>query len=900
VAHLNNEHIDYIIKDLHYRGIVLDGFQDEVIDHVCSAIESEMEKGKRFLDAYRDVLKTFGRTEGLRQTQREILQSENKTTRLMLQNYLKIAFRALSKQRFYSFINITGLALGVAACLLILLYVQHELSYDRHHSNADRTYRVNGEIKFGGNHYRMAVAPAPMAHSLVDEYPEIESVVRFRGTGHFLVKREHAKERIREHNVIWADSTFFKVFTVPVIKGDPNSALGDPNTIAISESIAHKYFGEEDPLGETMILDETACKVIAVFQDMPVTSHFHFDILISMEGLSEAKSTMYLSNNFNTYILLRQGADAKQLEQKFPQLVMKYWGPQAAQMIGGEFSLEKFVQDGNKLEYTLMPLTDIHLHSDLTAELGVNSDITYVYLFSAIALFSLVIACINFMNLSTARSSNRAKEVGVRKVLGSLRSHLVRQFLTESVLLSISAFVLAIGIAFAVLPFFNSFAQIQLSLPFNNPLFYVLIFVLALITGVLAGIYPSFFLSAFQPAKVLKGHVSLGTGKSFVRGALVVFQFSISIFLIIGTFTVERQLNFIQNKKVGFNKNQVIMISDMYALGDQQEAFKNEVLKNSFITHGTISGYIPVEGGWRNDNTYWPEGSQPTEENMVGLQVWRVDYDYLETMGMNIVAGRRFSREFVSDSSATILTQTAVRHFNLGDNPLGKKISTFDGENPDGTPNTNSVKSFTVIGVVEDFHFESLKQNITPLAFFLRKSPGYALFRFEAKNTQDVIGALERTWKSMAPGEPFQYSFMDESFGRMYASEQRLGKIFAGFAGLAIIIACLGLFALTAYTAEQRTKEIGIRKVLGASVSSIVVLLSREFGKLIVLAFVLSAPLAWFAVDWWLKSYTYKVNVGILVYVLAGLSAFLIAWLTMGYQSIKAATANPVNSLRSE
>lgn len=898
----NNEHIDYIIKDLHYRGIVLEGIQEEMIDHICSAVEAEMEKGERFIDAYQLVLKKFGHTSGLRQTQKETFRSENQTQRLMLRNYFKIAFRNLSKHRFYSFINIAGLALGVAACLLIMLFVQHEISYDQYHTKSNRIYRINGEIKFAGNHYRLAVASAPFAQTLMEESPEIEAAVRFRSRGSYLVKRENAQESFREFDVVWADSAFFKIFSVPVLSGNPNNALKEPNTIAISRKMAEKYFKNEDPIGENLIMDnsQTPFTVTAVFENMPLTGHFRFDILISMAGLEEAKSTSFLSNNFNTYLLLREGADAKALEKKLPRFLATHAGPQAAEAFGGEFTMEKFLASGNKWEYTLMPITDIHLKSDLTAELGTNSDITYVYLFTAVAVFIVLIACINFMNLSTARSSNRAKEVGIRKVMGSLRSHLVRQFLMESVLLSVFAFILAIGIAFASLPSFNSLSQLELSLPLGNPLFYALLLFTSMIVGGLAGLYPSFFLSAFEPIKVLKGQLSLGSKSGLIRGALVVFQFSISIFLIIGTFTVDRQLDFIQNKKVGFNKDQVIMISDVYALNNQTEAFKTEVLKNSFITHGTISGFIPVNGGWRSDNSSWPEGSQPTGENIVGLQNWMVDHDYVQAMGMKIILGRAFSKDFPSDSNAVILNQTAVKDFHFEDNPIGRKIASFNSDNPDGTPNTNDIRLRTVIGVVEDFHFESLKQNITPLSLLLGKSPGYASFRFQAKNTKDVIDAIEKTWKRLAPGQPFQYSFLNESFGRMYASEQRLGKIFGGFAGLAIVIACLGLFALTAFTAEQRTKEIGIRKVLGASVSSIVVLLSKEFGKLILIAFVLSAPVAWFAVNWWLKNYIYKVDVGIIVFVLAGALSFLVAWLTMGYQSIRAATANPVTSLRSE
>lgn len=898
---LNNEHIDYIIKDLHYRGIILEDFENEITDHICSSVEEEMKKGKRFIDAYHHVLRSFGETSGLHQTQKQIILSENPTTKLMLRNYFKIAFRNLAKQRFYSFINVTGLALGVAACLLIVLYIKHELSYDRYHEKADRIYRLNGEIKFADNHWKLAVCPAPLAQTIVEEYPEVETAVRFRTRGSYLVKREDATESFKEYKVVWADSTFFKIFSVPVLEGNPGAALREANSIAISEHVAQKYFKNESALGKTLILDDKInAKVTAVFKDMPSTGHFKFDILISMTGLDEAKSLNYLSNNFNTYLLLKPGVDAKQFEAKLPQLVLKYIGPQAAQALGGEFTMEKFKASGNKIEYTLMPVTDIHLHSELIAELEANSNIMYIYLFGAIALFILCIACINFMNLSTARSANRAKEVGVRKVMGSLRSHLIRQFLTESIILSIGAFLIALLLAQLVLPFFNSIAQLNLELPFKSFSFYMLLLLASSIVGVLAGLYPSFFLSAFEPVKVLKGQLALGAKSGIIRGALVVFQFAISIFLIIGTITVHRQLNFIQNKKIGFNKDQVIMIEDVYALGDQQETFKNEVLQNNKITSGTISGYIPVSVGWRNDNTYWPQGSEPTQENLVSLQSWSVDHDYLKTFDMKIIEGRFLSKDFPSDSSAVVLNQTAIQRFNLGEDPIGKKISTFGGNNADGTVDKNSYRAYTVVGIVEDFNFESLKQNIRPLGFFLGKSPGYASFRFEAKNAQDVIEVIEQAWKKIAPGQPFQYTFLDESFGKMYESEQRLGGIFAGFSALAIAIACLGLFALSAFTAEQRTKEIGIRKVLGASVSSIILLLSKEFGKLILIAFVLSAPLAWYAVNWWLQDYTFKTEVGILIYIFAGIISFLVAWITMSFQSFRAATSNPVKSLRSE
>ncbi len=826
----------------------------------------------------------------------------------MIRNFLTIAWRNLYKQGFYSFINIFGLAVGVAACLVIVLFVMDELRYDQYNTKATRIYRLNNEIKFGGNYMHMTYSPAPTAHAFLQDYPEIESTVRFRNYGSYLVKPVETAENIKERNVIWTDSTFFKIFSVRVLEGNPDNALKEPASIAISKRIARKYFPTESALGKSLILDNKYNgKVTAVFEDIPLASHFHFDILIAMVGdwpvAKEAQSMAFLSNNFNTYLLLKEGADAKALQAKIPGFLEKYVGPQIAQVMGGEFTMEKFKASGNKYETTLMPLLDIHLRSDLNGEFEPNGSLTYVYLLATVALFILVIACINFMNLSTARSSNRAKEVGIRKVMGSLRSHLVRQFLTESILVTLFSFAVAIGIAYLLIPLFNDLAFKQLHLPLTTPAFYLLLAGAALVVGILAGMYPSFFLSAFRPINVLKGNLALGMKSGFIRSGLVVFQFVISIFLIIGAITVNRQLNFIQTKKLGFEKDQVIIVQDTYALRPNKvQTFKNEVLKNSAIQSGTISGYLPVEGGnsWRNNSTFWKEGNTPTTENMVAMQNWNVDNDYIKTLGMKIKVGRGFSNEFPSDSSAVVLNEAAVAQYDLGNDPIGKRISTFHGERPDGSLDPTKTKSWTVIGVVENFHFSTMREGISSLGLFLDDSDGSVSFRFSGGNTSEIIKTLEKIWKGLAPGQPFQYSLLDEDFARMYASEQKLGKIFALFAGLAIIIACLGLFALTAFTAEQRTKEIGIRKVLGASVSSIVVLLSKEFGKLIIISFLLAAPLAWFAVDWWLKSYTYKVEVGAIVYLLAGLTSFVIAWLTMGYQSIRAATSDPVKSLRSE
>ncbi len=894
---LSEEHIHFIIKDLNHRGLVVDGIQEELIDHVCTAVETKMQRGSRFAEAYAEVLGSFGQDPGLQETQRQVLRSENKKTITMLKNYFTIAFRNLRKHSFYTLINILGLAVGIASCLIIVAYVADEVSYDRHHADADRIYRVDCEIKFGPNHLLLGVSPAPLAEAFRNDFPEVECIGRFWSDGSMLVKR--VDQNIKETHVIFADSSIFRVFNFTFLQGSPKGVLVDPFTMVISKSSAEKYFPNENPLNQTLIFEnKDAYKIIGVYEDMPVTSHFRFDMMLALVSIPYNKDGNWLSNNFSTYLKLRPTTTKEQLEAKFPQMVDKYCGPQARMALGSEFTMEQFRKSGNKIEYTLRPITDIHLHSDMIGELGTNSDITYVYLFSAIALFILTIACINFMNLSTARSSNRAKEVGVRKVMGSLRVHLIRQFLTESTLLSIFSFILALGIAWIALPSFNQLAGKQLFLPFGEISFWGWLGAAALAVGVLAGIYPSFFLSAFKPANVLKGNLSLGMKSGLVRSSLVVFQFVISIVLIIGTIAVNRQLNFIQQKKIGFNKDQVIIIKDAYGLGDQLESFKQEALKDSRIISGTISGFLPISGTNRSDNTFWPEGVQPTQENLVSIQCWRVDHDYVKTLGMNIVDGRDFSAEFPSDSSAILLNQAALKLFGITENPVGKHVSTWASNIDD--PGGVKTKQYTIIGVLEDFHFESLRQSISPLALFLDRSRGLISFRFQAQNTTEVISVLQNTWQKIAPGMPFAYSFLDEDFEHMYSAEQRLGKIFTVFAGLAIIIASLGLFALTAFTAEQRTKEIGIRKVMGASVSSIVLLLSKEFGKLIVIAFVLAVPLAWYGISTWLDSYTYRTEIGVAIYLLAGIISFLIAWITMGYQSFRAATSDPVKSLRSE
>jgi putative ABC transport system permease protein len=811
----------------------------------------------------------------------------------MFKNYLLIALRNLRKQRFYAFLNIAGLALGVTCCLLISLYVLDELSYDRFHEKADQIYRIDSEIKFGGTEQKLAVTSDPMGPTMVKDYPQVLAAVRFRNQGGALVKK--GDQHIKENRMIYVDSTLFDVFTLPMLAGNPKKALTELNSVVITESTARKYFGNPNTaLGQVLRFDNREdFKVTGVIRDIPANSHFRYDFFLSMQNLEESKQNNWVSHNFNTYLLLRKDADPKEVEAKFEELIDKYIGPQVKQLMNIN-SLSEFKKSGNNIGYGLSPLTSIHLHSDRVAELAPNGNIQYVYIFAAIALFILLIACINFMNLATARSASRAKEVGVRKVMGSLRSSLIGQFLTESVLMSMIAFGLATVSAFLLLPYFNQLAVKEMTFPlFSSPwmLFSLLFF--ALIVGLLAGSYPAFFLSAFQPIRVLKGNLSRGTQSGWLRSSLVVFQFATSVILIIGTIVIYYQLDYIRNTKLGFNKEQVLIVNDGYALGERVQAFRNEVLRLPEVVNSTATGYLPTPS-WRNDMPYFPEGVIQ-QEKAVSMQSWQVDHDYIRTLGMEIQKGRDFSREFSTDSSAVIINETAAKVFGYAD-PVGKKIWTYtDFNSPD-----KKMATYTIVGVVKNFHFASLRQNIGALCMVLGKNNGSISFRLKTQDVAKVVGAIEAQWKKNASGQPFTYTFLNEEFDAMYRSEQRVGQIAISFSVLAIVIACLGLFGLAAFTAEQRTKEIGIRKVLGADVSNIVAMLSRDFLKLVLLSNLIAWPLAWWAMSRWLQDFAYRINLSWWIFGLAGATALFIALFTISFQAIKAALANPVKSLRTE
>lgn len=813
----------------------------------------------------------------------------------MIKNYFKIAWRNLIKNKGYSIINIFGLAIGLASCLLITLYVLDELSYDHYNVNADRIYRINSDISMGGGGVHMAQTSDMMGELLKNDYPKVEEFTRiYSNEGAKLIKK--GNEFITEGKIAYVDSTFFKVFTLPAIFGDTNKALNEPNSVVITKSTAEKYFGTANALGKTIEIKNgnsaIPFSVNAVIEDIPHNSHFNFNFMLSMKNANYSWGQI-ISHNFHTYLLLKKGTDYKAFEKNFDTYKLKYAFPEAQKFIDMK-SVEAWEASGNKLDYTLLPLKKIHLHSNYSYELSPSGNIKYIYIFSSVAVFILLLACINFMNLSTARSAHRAKEVGIRKVLGTERKTLILQFIAESTLTVCISLMIALVLTFLVMPVFNTETGKSLTaLSIFSVNMLPVIILLPVVVGLLAGSYPAFFLSRFKPITVLKGNVSSGFKKSNLRNGLVIFQFATSVILISATIIVYKQLHYIQTTELGYNKDQVLVIDDTHALGNKIEAFKNEVLRINGVSSGTVSSFLPVSKSSRTDQTYSKE-SVLNASNGVQLQSWKVDYDYLKTMGMEIVKGRGFSKDHVTDSTAVIITETTAKLFGF-DDPINKTIYA-----PSETDYFEAMVPLNIIGVVKDFHYESLTQNIGPLCLRLGSSRGTASFKISTANANSLLSQIEGTWKSMAAELPFNYRFLDESFNEMYQNEKRIGSLAITFALLAIIIACLGLFGLVTYMAEQRTKEIGIRKVLGASIPNVVTMISIDFLVLVAISCVIAWPIAWYAMNHWLMDYSYRIEIEWWIFLASGLAAFAIALLTVSYQAIKTATSNPIKSLRTE
>ena len=809
----------------------------------------------------------------------------------MIKNYFKIAWRSLKKQPFFTFLNILGLAIGMAGGLLISLYIYDELSFDKMFADADRIYRINSDVKFGGEATEVAAGTDPLAATIKKDFPQVELTTRFRNRGSMLLRKNDADLNVKEDQTTNVDNTFFDMFGIDLLYGNPKIALAEPNTLILTKTAAEKHFKINEAVGQSLLLDNKNTYVVTgVIDDLPKNSFLRdHSVFMSMESLNSSKENNWGSTNFPTFIKLLPEAKIEDFQVYLESVFGKYVIPFVQSFMPG-ITEKQFLASGNHYNLNTTNLKDIHLHSNMDTELSPNGSIQNIYILSFIALFLIILASVNFMNLSTAQSLKRAKEVGIRKTLGSSKIELIWQFLAESGLISFISLLLAIGIATIAMPFFNELSNKTLSIPFTNPIFLLVLLFSGTLLGILSGIYPAFFMSRFIPVKVLKGNGESSTGGGGVRNSLVVFQFAISVFLIISTLVVFQQLKFIQNKDLGYSKDRVLIIEDADATGTKMQAFKQQIQKLGQVKNVSLSSFYPTPSS-RSNSSFFEEGKME-QENAILMQEWGVDYDYISLLDLKIIAGRDFDKQFSTDSLAIIINEAAVDVLGVTpEEALGKKLSDLGN---------GDIIFHTVIGVIKNFHFESLRENIGSLSLSLGNSSNAMAVKMNAGNFSNTISNIENIWKTMAPGQPFNYYFLDDSFNTTYESEQRLGRIFTIFTILSIIIACLGLFGLAAFSAEKRSKEIGIRKVLGASVSQITYKLSIDFLKLVGIAIVISIPLAWYAMNKWLEDFTYRIDIGVGVFFLAVLLAIAISVITVSFQGIKAAIVNPVESLKTE
>lgn len=794
---------------------------------------------------------------------------------MMIKNYLKIAFRNLWRHKVYSFINIMGLTVGITACFLIFLYVRFELSYDKFHTKADRIYRLVCDTKTPTETLHESITSAPMAINIKRDFSEVEAAVRLETTS-FLVRR--GDKKFQEERSLYADSSFFETFDFPLIKGDPKKALTGLFTIVLSETTAKKYFGSEDPMGETLLLrgDNQPVTVTGIMKDMPENSHFKADVILSMitrtQKFNPGRDEQWGNFGMYSYLLLKEGADPQRLQAKFPAFLKKHNGKE---------------QEESQMFYTLTlePLKDVYLKSK--RESPDKGSMSNVYIFSVIAIFILVIACINFINLTTARASERAKEVGIRKVVGAAKSRLITQFLGESVLICLLAFLLAILLCTLLLPQFNQLAGKTISEGiFKNINYLAMLFLISAAIGLTAGIYPALVLSGFQPITVLKGRFATGKKGISLRQGLVVSQFTVSIILIAGTIVVYKQLHYMRSRDLGFAKDQMLVMDYYYDKNIQ--LLKNDVKTIPSVLSVSLSSSLPGAG---NNIAYSQIENKAGEMQIANLDVYFADFGFLQQFKVGLVAGRSFSSDMSTDSTeAMVVNEETVKNFGYTSphDIIGKRFSQWGREGK-------------IIGVIKNFNFQSLHQDIKPLSIRVDlKSCHFITMHVSAANLPATIAAVENKWKAAIPNRPFSYFFVDESFDRQYRAEERFGNLFFDFALLAIFISCLGLLGLASYSTTQRTKEIGIRKVMGASVGSIAGLLSKDFLKLVLVAIVIALPVAWFAMNRWLQDFAYRSTIPWWIYLVTGIIATLIALTTISFQAIKAAVANPVKSLRTE
>ncbi len=807
----------------------------------------------------------------------------------MFRNYFKIAWRNLIHNKWFSAINIIGLAVGLATCLIIMLFVSHELSYDRFHKKADRIARVYFEGDVQGEKMKETIVMAPVAAAMKRDFPEVEDATRLQSFN-WAPKLLVDNREFRSDRVAYADPNFFDVFTLPFVQGDSKTALTEPNTVVLTKDVARKYFGKEDALGKIIRFkteNKPPMKVTGVIEDIPSNSHFRFGLLASMESVEDAKQQNWMNSGYFTYIVLKNKNGLEKLGAKIPGLVDKYIGPQMKDGTGQ--TLAEFRKGGSNLTFHLQRLTDIHLYSDFQYDLSAPGDIRYVYIFSVIALFMLLIACINFMNLSTAGASRRSREVGIRKVLGSLKGELVRQFLAESTIIAALALLLSLVFVKLSLPLFNHLSGQQLTFSFiEKPLLVPVLPGIVLLTGLVAGSYPAFYLSSFKPVAVLKGRWAPVKGRISFRSALVVFQFIISIILIVSTTVVYRQLSYIRHKDVGYNKDKVMVLSNVGALGNKTGVFRQQLQSDPAVTSVSASRFLPA-GDSGNNNFFVCTEQDPGK--LVKTLRYEIDEQYIPTLGIQVKEGRNFSREYGTDSSAVIVNEAAVKALGWKGNPSGQTIS---------RTNKGEKELYHVVGVVKDFHFRSLHEHISPLVMVLAPYPGSLVIKVNTTDIPGFTAKLRQSFAAYGAEDPLDYSFLDERYHNTYSAEQKIGTILGIFAGLTIFIACMGLFGLAKFTAEQRTKEIGIRKVLGASAAQLSAMLSANFLKLVLIACFIAFPIAGWAMYKWLQDFAYRIDVEWWIFAAAGLTALLIALFTVSFQAIRAATANPVETLRNE
>jgi len=808
----------------------------------------------------------------------------------MIKNYLRITYRNVMRQKGYSFINIAGLATGLAAFVLIVLFIQSERSYDEMHVHVNDIYRVQLAAEVADQSILTASSPAIMATQFLETFPEIVAATRLnKFSSQALMTIDN--EPYYEKGVFEADSSVFDLFTFPFVEGDPAVALNRPGTMVITETIAKKYFGDASALGRTVRYDNrTDYVVTGVMKDIPFNSAFRPNILLTFLSNRHINDEIWLNNSFYTYLRLKEGNKPEELLAKFPDFLRTYVGPQIEKYMGQTY--DQALQSGMKYEWKLEPMAGIYLHSKSDEQVGKAGDIRYLYILGAIAVFVLAIACVNFTNLSTARATGRAREVGIRKTMGSDRGQLIRQFLGESISMSMISMVIAFGLVLLILPYFSSLADANLSVA---PWLFGALIAIALTTGLVAGLYPALVLSSFNPAVVLKGSFARSKQGTRVRSVLVVFQFSISIMLLVGTGVVYKQLDFMKSKDVGFDKEQIVVLPLETANGMRTfETFRNRVLTNPSVVDAAAAGLIPGPDHIHN-NTGFRTESMAQDEFFMAAQ-GEVTNDYVETLGLRMVAGRDFDANFRTDSTAFIINEAAAKQMGLtAEEAVGKKLARLGG-NPDDTD-----RWATVIGVVEDANFVSLHSPVQPMVIGRWvENQSYVPIRIRPENVEATLAFLEEAWTAWEPGYPFRYFFMEDDYQTFYEQEQRLGSIYTYFTVLAILIACLGLFGLASFVTTQRTKEIGVRKIMGASVPSIVVLLSKEFTVLVLFSCAVGFPVAWFAMSKWLQDFAYATTIGWGIFAIAGISALLIAWLTVSYQAIRAATCNPVEALRYE